>query len=128
MISKSLKPLGLFLSCGLLLSACAEKIETDKKAVKAPSTASTKKVKMSQADVQRIVRSYLINHPEVSIFGMYKIQERPVIKDGELDVASFMNFTVTCDHRLIDGAEAARFLSAFIARIESPGRLMMDMV
>lgn len=70
----------------------------------------------------------IINHPEVAIFGMYKIQERPVIKDGELDVASFMNFTVTCDHRLIDGAEAARFLSAFIARIESPGRLMMDMI
>lgn len=70
----------------------------------------------------------IINHPEVAIFGMYKIQERPIIKDGELDVASFMNFTVTCDHRLIDGAEAARFLSAFIARIESPGRLMMDMI
>jgi len=70
----------------------------------------------------------IINHPEVAIFGMYKIQERPVIKNGELDVASFMNFTVTCDHRLIDGAEAARFLAAFIARIESPGRLMMDMI
>lgn len=70
----------------------------------------------------------IINHPEVAIFGMYKIQERPIIKDGDLDVASFMNFTVTCDHRLIDGAEAARFLSAFIARIESPGRLMMDMI
>lgn len=70
----------------------------------------------------------IINHPEVMIFGMYKIQERPVIKNGELDVASYMNFTVTCDHRLIDGAEAARFLAAFIARIESPARLMMDMV
>jgi pyruvate dehydrogenase E2 component (dihydrolipoamide acetyltransferase) len=70
----------------------------------------------------------IINHPEVAIFGMYKIQERPVIKDGELDVAYFMNFTVTCDHRLIDGAEAARFLAAFIARIQSPGRLMMDMI
>lgn len=70
----------------------------------------------------------IINHPEVAIFGMYKIQERPIINDGELDVASFMNFTVTCDHRLIDGAEAARFLAAFIARIESPGRLMMDMI
>jgi pyruvate dehydrogenase E2 component (dihydrolipoamide acetyltransferase) len=70
----------------------------------------------------------IINHPEVAIFGMYKIQERPIIKDGELDVASFMNFTVTCDHRLIDGAEAARFLSAFIARMESPGRLMLDMI
>lgn len=70
----------------------------------------------------------IINHPEVAIFGMYKIQERPYIKDGELAVAKFMNFTVTCDHRLIDGAEAARFLAAFIKRIENPGVLMMDMM
>ncbi len=70
----------------------------------------------------------IINHPEVAIFGMYKIQDRPFIKDGELAVAKFMNFTVTCDHRLIDGAEAARFLAAFIKRIESPGVLMMDMM
>ena len=70
----------------------------------------------------------IINHPEVAIFGMYKIQERPYILDGELASAKFMNFTVTCDHRLIDGAEAARFLSAFIERIENPGRLMLDMV
>ncbi|MCC6137053.1 MAG: 2-oxo acid dehydrogenase subunit E2 [Bdellovibrionaceae bacterium] len=70
----------------------------------------------------------IINHPEVAIFGMYKIQDRPFIKDGELAVAKFMNFTVTCDHRLIDGAEAARFLAAFIKRIENPGVLMMDMM
>ena len=71
----------------------------------------------------------IINHPEVAIFGMYKIQERPFINgEGELESAKFMNFTVTCDHRLIDGAEAARFLAAFIQRIENPGRLMMDMV
>lgn len=70
----------------------------------------------------------IINHPEVAIFGMYKIQDRPYIKEGELAVAKFMNFTVTCDHRLIDGAEAARFLAAFIKRIENPGVLMMDMM
>jgi pyruvate dehydrogenase E2 component (dihydrolipoamide acetyltransferase) len=70
----------------------------------------------------------IINHPEVAIFGMYKIQDRPFVVNGELDVAKFMNFTVTCDHRLIDGAEAAKFLAAFIKRIENPGVLMMDMM
>jgi pyruvate dehydrogenase E2 component (dihydrolipoamide acetyltransferase) len=70
----------------------------------------------------------IINHPEVAIFGMYKIQDRPFVVDGQLEVAKFMNFTVTCDHRLIDGAEAARFLVAFIKRIENPGLLMMDMI
>ncbi len=70
----------------------------------------------------------IINHPEVAIFGMYKIQDRPFVVDGKLEIAKFMNFTVTCDHRLIDGAEAARFLASFIKRIENPGLLMMDMV
>lgn len=70
----------------------------------------------------------IINHPEVGILGMYKIQDKPVVKQGELIVEKFMNFTITCDHRLIDGAVAARFLKAFIQRVESPQRLMLDMV
>jgi pyruvate dehydrogenase E2 component (dihydrolipoamide acetyltransferase) len=74
----------------------------------------------------------IINHPEVAILGMYKIQEKPVVKrtaDGkiEIDVIQNMNFTITCDHRLIDGAVAARFLAAFIKRIENPGFLMLEM-
>lgn len=70
----------------------------------------------------------VINHPEVAILGMYKIDEKPVIKDGQLSAIKVMNYTVTADHRLIDGAVAARFLKAFIERMENPGRLMMDMV
>lgn len=74
----------------------------------------------------------IINHPEVAILGMYKIQDKPVITQGEdgleIDVVKTMNFTITADHRLIDGAVAARFLSAFIKRIENPGVLMLDMM
>ena len=70
----------------------------------------------------------IINHPEVAILGTYKMQDKPVIKDGELDVIKAMNFTITADHRLIDGAVAARFLTAFIQRIENPGVLMLDLV
>ena len=75
----------------------------------------------------------IINHPEVAIFGMYKIQEKPVIKrdaagNMTLDSIRTMGFTVTADHRLIDGAVAANFLKAFIARIENPGVLMLDMM
>jgi pyruvate dehydrogenase E2 component (dihydrolipoamide acetyltransferase) len=70
----------------------------------------------------------IINHPEVAIFGIYKIVEKPVWQNGNWIAQKFMNFTVTCDHRLIDGAEAARFLAAFIKRIENPGIMMMDMV
>ena len=74
----------------------------------------------------------IINHPEVAILGMYKIQDKPVVKQGEngleIDVIKTMNYTVTADHRLIDGAVAIRFLQAFIARIENPGMLMLDMM
>ncbi len=70
----------------------------------------------------------IINHPEVAILGMYKIQDKPVVKDGKLDVIKTMNFTITADHRLIDGAVAANFLKAFIQRIENPGILMLDMI
>lgn len=74
----------------------------------------------------------IINHPEVAILGMYKIQDKPVVKQGEngleLDVIKNMNFTVTADHRLIDGAVAVRFLQSFISRIENPGVLMLDMM
>lgn len=73
----------------------------------------------------------IINHPEVAILGMYKISEKPVIKHTdqgmELDIMKVMNFTITADHRLIDGAVAANFLRSFMNRIENPGVLMLDM-
>lgn len=70
----------------------------------------------------------IINHPEVAIFGMYKIQERPIFVGDKVEKAYFMNFTITCDHRLIDGAVAANFMKAFVNRIENPSHLMLDMI
>jgi pyruvate dehydrogenase E2 component (dihydrolipoamide acetyltransferase) len=69
----------------------------------------------------------IINHPEVAILGMYKISEKPIIKNGQLAAIKVMNYTVTCDHRLIDGAVAANFLKSFFTKIQSPGILMMGM-
>ena len=74
----------------------------------------------------------IINHPEVAIVGMYKIQDKPIITQGEegleLEVAKVMNYTVTADHRLLDGALIANFLKSMIARLENPGVLMLDMI
>jgi len=71
----------------------------------------------------------IINHPEVAILGMYKISDKLALKaDGSIKVTKSMNFTITADHRLIDGAVAANFLKSFIAKIENPGRLMLDMM
>jgi len=70
----------------------------------------------------------IINHPEVAILGMYKISDRLHLKtDGTVGSQKVMNFTITADHRLIDGAVAANFLKAFIAKIQKPGMLMMEM-
>ncbi len=70
----------------------------------------------------------IINHPEVAILGMYKIQDRlELTADGKVISKKYMNFTITADHRLIDGALAARFLKAFLGRIQKPALLMLDM-
>lgn len=70
----------------------------------------------------------IINHPEVAILGMYKIQDKVIVENGEFKVIKVMNYTITADHRLIDGAVAANFLKAFFQRIEQPGVLMAEMI
>ncbi|HEU5244197.1 MAG TPA: dihydrolipoamide acetyltransferase family protein, partial [Gaiellaceae bacterium] len=61
----------------------------------------------------------LINHPEVAILGIYRIEERPVVRDGEVVVRRMGNVSVTFDHRVIDGKRAAEFGLAVISRLES---------
>jgi pyruvate dehydrogenase E2 component (dihydrolipoyllysine-residue acetyltransferase) len=61
----------------------------------------------------------LINHPEVAILGIHRIDERPVVRDGEVVVRRMGNVSVTFDHRVIDGKRAAEFGLAVIARLES---------
>jgi pyruvate/2-oxoglutarate dehydrogenase complex dihydrolipoamide acyltransferase (E2) component len=61
----------------------------------------------------------LINHPEVAILGIHRIEERAVVRDGEVVVRRRGNVSVTFDHRVIDGKRAAEFGLAVIARLES---------
>jgi pyruvate dehydrogenase E2 component (dihydrolipoamide acetyltransferase) len=60
----------------------------------------------------------LVNHPQVAILGVYRIGERPVVRDGAVVVRRMGNVSVTFDHRVIDGKRAADFGLAVIARIE----------
>jgi pyruvate dehydrogenase E2 component (dihydrolipoamide acetyltransferase) len=59
----------------------------------------------------------LINHPQVAILGVYRIDERPVVRNGELAVRRMGNVSVTFDHRVIDGKRAADFGLAVIASL-----------
>lgn len=65
----------------------------------------------------------IINHPEVAILGMYKIEDKVFSEEGKIKTKKTMGFSITCDHRLIDGAQAARFLKDFISRMGSPENL-----
>ncbi len=65
----------------------------------------------------------IINHPEVAIVGMYRIYKKPVWIDSQWKPVSTMNVSVTCDHRLIDGAVAARFLKRFLEVLQEPEKL-----
>jgi pyruvate dehydrogenase E2 component (dihydrolipoamide acetyltransferase) len=70
----------------------------------------------------------IINHPEVAILGMYKITDKPVpAENGGFKFIKSMNYTITADHRLIDGAVAARFLKSFLEKVQNPGVLLMTL-
>jgi pyruvate dehydrogenase E2 component (dihydrolipoamide acetyltransferase) len=60
----------------------------------------------------------LVNHPEVAILGVHRVGPRPVVRDGEIVVRPMGNVSVTFDHRVVDGARAAAFALAVIARLE----------
>ena len=68
----------------------------------------------------------IINPPEVAIIGLYRIKRTPVFKNGVIESADIMNLSCTADHRLIDGAVAARFLKTLIQKIETPAFLVID--
>jgi len=62
----------------------------------------------------------VINPPEAAILAVGKTQEKPVAVDGELEIRKRMRVTMSCDHRVIDGAMGARFLDTFTAMLENP--------
>ena len=61
----------------------------------------------------------LVNHPEVGILGVHRIGPRAVVRDGEIVARTIGNISVTFDHRVVDGARAAEFTLAVIARLEN---------
>lgn len=70
----------------------------------------------------------IINHPEVAILGVGKLQDRPVVRDGQVVVRKMQYLSLSFDHRLVDGALATRFLSRVIEYLGNPTLLLMEMV
>lgn len=69
----------------------------------------------------------IINHPEVGILAIMKIQDRPVVRDGQIVAAKMMNMALSFDHRVVDGAVGAEFTNLVIKLLENPTKLMLAM-
>lgn len=68
----------------------------------------------------------ILNPPQSAILGMHKIQDRPVVIDGEIVIRPMMYLALSYDHRIIDGAEAVSFLVAVKEALEDPARLLLE--
>jgi pyruvate/2-oxoglutarate dehydrogenase complex dihydrolipoamide acyltransferase (E2) component len=69
----------------------------------------------------------ILNHPEVAILGVNQIHDRPVAIAGKVEVRPMMYLSPSFDHRVIDGAVAARFVGALKAILENPESLLLDL-
>ena len=68
----------------------------------------------------------IVNPPQSAILGMHRIEQRPVAIDGEVVIRPMMYLALTYDHRIIDGAEAVRFLVTIKDSLEDPARLLLE--
>jgi len=73
-----------------------------------------------------IVSTPVINHPEVAIVGINRIVERPMVRDGTLQVRRMMNLSSSFDHRVVDGAVAAAYIQRVRQLLEAPATLFID--
>ena len=69
----------------------------------------------------------IINPPQSAVLGMHRIEERPVVKDGQIVARPMMYLALSYDHRLVDGREAVTFLVRIKEAIEDPTRLLIDL-
>ncbi len=67
----------------------------------------------------------IVNAPQSAILGMHKIQERPMVVNGQIVARPMMYLALTYDHRIVDGKEAVQFLVSIKEALEDPGRLLL---
>jgi pyruvate dehydrogenase E2 component (dihydrolipoamide acetyltransferase) len=67
----------------------------------------------------------VINPPHAAILAVGAGEQRPIVRDGKIEAATLMTVTMSCDHRVIDGATGARFLQAFKGFIEEPASMLL---
>ena len=73
-----------------------------------------------------MISTPIINTPEVAILGVHKIQKKPVVRDNQIVIRDVCFVSLSFDHRIVDGADAARFTTQLISFIENPGLFMFE--
>jgi 2-oxoglutarate dehydrogenase E2 component (dihydrolipoamide succinyltransferase) len=68
----------------------------------------------------------ILNPPQVGILGLHKIEDRPIVVQGKVEVRPMMYVALSYDHRIVDGAEAVRFLVRVKELVEDPGTLLIE--
>ena len=74
-----------------------------------------------------LMSSPILNSPESGILGMHKIQERPMVIDGKIEIRPMMYLALSYDHRIVDGKGAVTFLVRVKENLEDPRRLLIDL-
>jgi pyruvate dehydrogenase E2 component (dihydrolipoamide acetyltransferase) len=117
-----------------VIPSCERKTIAELAAARADAVGRARDGKLTQADldggtftisnlgmygVEEFVA--VLNPPQAAILAVGAIEEKPVVRDGELEIVPLMHMTLTCDHRSLDGATAAEFLGTVKAFLEEPG-------
>jgi len=82
----------------------------------------------SMGNIGGLFATPIINYPEVGIMGVYKVQEKPLVQNGQIVIGKTMHISLSLDHRVVDGAVGGYFANAIIERLQNPARLMMEMI
>ena len=67
----------------------------------------------------------IINPPDACILAVGSIVEKPIVKNGQIVVGNVMKVTLSCDHRVVDGATGAQFLQTLKSMLENPVRILV---
>jgi 2-oxoglutarate dehydrogenase complex dihydrolipoamide succinyltransferase (E2) component len=82
----------------------------------------------NQGSVGGLFGTPIINYPESAILGTHKISKRPLVRDGKVEIRDVMYLSLSFDHRILDGAYAARFVNRVIGVIQDPKLLLAEIL
>ncbi|MBI3289304.1 MAG: 2-oxo acid dehydrogenase subunit E2, partial [Elusimicrobia bacterium] len=104
------------------IAALAEKVRANK--IDVPSLQGGTFTITNIGPIGGLFATPIVNHPEVAILGLMKMQKRPIVRDGKIVARDMMNLVLSFDHRVVDGADAAAFMNMLIKHLENPRTLL----